>query len=244
MSRPDSAALRGDVRRLNTRLYLLTVRQGARRFLDLFRFGDGAAERLAAAAVVGAVFFLVIIGVSMATGAPIGYGLGIGGAALLVAWGTSAVFVFGPADNVIAARADQTRATLLDTRLELREAIAEEEEAAEDEEDRRRRRAAKPVPCDYCGSPVSRWALKCRRCGEYLDAGLRDERERAGRRQSFYPGAAFLSWLFPGLGQMVKGQVGRGLVFLVAEVIGLFFCLVPGVVIHLINIFDAAVYNE
>lgn len=244
MSALSSAQLRGIALRTSGRLYLLTIRQGARRFLDLFRFGEATTERLAAAAVVGGVFFLAIAGGSMATRAPIGWGLGIAGGVLLVAWGTSALFVFGPTDSALADRVTEIQSQLLDVRLELQELLAREREAAAEEDERQRQQAAKPVPCPYCRAPVSRLALKCRHCSEYLDNDLRQQRERAGRRPNFYPGAAILSAVFPGLGQIFKGQVVRGLLFMLAAFAGLVCIIAPGVVIHLINIFDAAIYNE
>lgn len=242
--RPNSSELRSSLRRHSVQLYFLTVRQGARRFLDLFRFGEGKAERLAAAVVLGSLFFLVIFAVGMAGKAPLGYGLGIAGGALVVAWVTSAAFVLGPPDDALAERVDRVRAELLDRRTELREVEAEEAEDAEAGRRAADRRASRPVHCPYCDGLVPARALKCRHCGEYLDEGLREERERAGRRQTFFPGAAILSWFCPGLGQLVKGQAGRGFLFFGAVVVGLLCCGIPGVVIHVVNIFDAAVYAE
>lgn len=242
---PELASARSDVRRMTFRLYFLTLRQGARRFLDLFRFGNGTAERLAAAAVIGGLFFLVIILVAILAGTPIGAGIGIATAALLVAWGTSAVFVFGGSDEQIEAEIPRLRDDLDERRREA-EIIAEELDEAEAEEragardrERRRKRA-----CPYCREPIPARALKCVHCGEIVDEGLREDRERARRRPTFYPLAAFLSWLWPGLGQIYKGQVGRGLLWMLAEFCGLLCCVVPGVVIHVIGIFDAAMYNE
>src|SRR5947209_17610221 len=42
------------------------------------------------------------------------------------------------------------------------------------------------------------------------------------RRQVYSPGAAFLSYLVPGLGQIYQGRTGKGLLFLVC-LYGLFF---------------------
>jgi TM2 domain-containing membrane protein YozV len=52
--------------------------------------------------------------------------------------------------------------------------------------------------------------------------------------------AAVLSLLWPGLGQIYKGQVLNGLVWMVMTVIGYVCFIVPGVVLHLLCIFGAA----
>jgi TM2 domain-containing membrane protein YozV len=49
-----------------------------------------------------------------------------------------------------------------------------------------------------------------------------------------------LSLVIPGAGQMYKGKVGVGLLWLVAVVIGYTAMIVPGVILHLICIFNAA----
>lgn len=58
---------------------------------------------------------------------------------------------------------------------------------------------------------------------------------------SWNPGvAALLSLIIPGAGQMYKGQVGVGLAWLFFVVLGYFFYLVPGVILHLVCIFNVA----
>jgi hypothetical protein len=52
--------------------------------------------------------------------------------------------------------------------------------------------------------------------------------------------AAVLSLFVPGLGQMVRGQVGLGIFWLVAVPVGYLFCLLPGFVLHLVCIVTAA----
>lgn len=53
---------------------------------------------------------------------------------------------------------------------------------------------------------------------------------------------ALLSFFLPGLGQIVKGQVGKGILIFIAFVIG-FLCLVlPGVIIWIWQVADA--YNN
>ncbi len=52
--------------------------------------------------------------------------------------------------------------------------------------------------------------------------------------------AAALSFLIPGLGQLYKGQVGRGLAFFFGWVVGAALFVVPALVVWVVNIFDAA----
>ena len=50
---------------------------------------------------------------------------------------------------------------------------------------------------------------------------------------------ALLSFLIPGLGQIVKGQVGKGIFIFFITIIGYVFFLVPGFIIHLWQVKDA-----
>ncbi len=53
---------------------------------------------------------------------------------------------------------------------------------------------------------------------------------------------ALLSFFIPGLGQIVKGQVGKGILILIGFFIGLAALVLPGVIIWLWQIVDA--YNN
>lgn len=53
---------------------------------------------------------------------------------------------------------------------------------------------------------------------------------------------AVLSFFIPGLGQLVKGQVGKGILIFIGVAIGLVFLVVPGVIIWIWQIVDA--YNN
>ena len=56
----------------------------------------------------------------------------------------------------------------------------------------------------------------------------------------FSPGVAvFLSFLMPGLGQMYRGKVAEGCIWLILTIIGYVF-VVPGIILHLICIMKAA----
>lgn len=53
---------------------------------------------------------------------------------------------------------------------------------------------------------------------------------------------AVLSLFIPGVGQMVKGQIGRGILILIGCIFGYMFFVIPGLIIHIWNIIDA--YNK
>lgn len=52
--------------------------------------------------------------------------------------------------------------------------------------------------------------------------------------------AALLSFFMPGVGQMYKGEVGVGIAFLIGTVIGYLSCVIPGLVLHIFSIINAA----
>jgi len=51
--------------------------------------------------------------------------------------------------------------------------------------------------------------------------------------------AAVLSLFVPGAGQMYKGQIGQGLAWLAGTAIGYMAMVVPGIVVHVICIYNA-----
>lgn len=53
---------------------------------------------------------------------------------------------------------------------------------------------------------------------------------------------AILSFFIPGLGQLVKGQVGKGILIFIGFFIGLAMFVLPGVIIWLWQVVDA--YNN
>lgn len=53
---------------------------------------------------------------------------------------------------------------------------------------------------------------------------------------------AVLSFFIPGLGQLVKGHVGRGIVIFFGVVFGLMLMVIPGIIIWIWQIADA--YNK
>jgi TM2 domain-containing membrane protein YozV len=118
--------------------------------------------------------------------------------------------------------------------------------------------------CPFCGESIALVAVKCKHCGEFLDAKLRSASSQppkpsivmqpqsvvhvvnnvstSGPRWSRIL-AAFLSFLIPGLGQMYKGQLFNGLIWLVVVVIGYVCFIVPGIVLHFCCIAGAAMGN-
>lgn len=122
--------------------------------------------------------------------------------------------------------------------------------------------------CPYCDEEIRLTAKKCKHCGEFLDASQRDEatdrkqaadvaqsarqmfesasenirKYRSGRSDlSWNPGvAAVLSFFVPGAGQIYKGEVGRGFLTFLAFIVGLFLLVVPGLVIWVWAVLDAA----
>lgn len=87
--------------------------------------------------------------------------------------------------------------------------------------------------CPECRKEVSSEASICPSCGHPMKP-----------QKKWSPGvAALLSLVLPGAGQMYKGKVLIGLMWLVFVVIGYFLFIFPGLILHLICIITAASGN-
>ncbi len=100
--------------------------------------------------------------------------------------------------------------------------------------------------CLFCAEAIADAARKCKHFSEFLDGG---QRPRAVAYQQastpkWSPGvAAVLSLVILGAGQMYKGQVTRGLIWLVIVLIGYAAFVVPGLASHFVCILGAASGN-
>lgn len=119
------------------------------------------------------------------------------------------------------------------------------------------------IPCPICGEEIAETAVKCRFCNEYLDGRPQPpppplqqnvavapasqpsismnvvQQVQMPHQRWNPPAAMFLSFLIPGLGQMYKGQVLNGLLWLIITVIGYVMLVVPGLILHLCCIVGA-----
>jgi len=53
---------------------------------------------------------------------------------------------------------------------------------------------------------------------------------------------ALLSFFIPGLGQLIKGHIGKAIIAFFGTIIGLILMIIPGIFVWLWNIYDA--YNS
>jgi TM2 domain-containing membrane protein YozV len=102
--------------------------------------------------------------------------------------------------------------------------------------------------CRFCGEEILRVARKCKHCGEFLDPALRNPGSATyvthtvvHQEPKWSPGvAAVLSLLIPGAGQMYKGHVLRGLLWLIFVPVGYIMLVIPGLILHALCIILAA----
>jgi TM2 domain-containing membrane protein YozV/predicted nucleic acid-binding Zn ribbon protein len=104
--------------------------------------------------------------------------------------------------------------------------------------------------CPFCAEEIHSDAIKCKHCGEILDADLRESRNKMAQPtfivpqqniRKWSPGVAALITLFiPGAGHLYKGNVGAGILWFIAALFGYIMFIIPGIFIHIICIFSAA----
>ncbi len=100
--------------------------------------------------------------------------------------------------------------------------------------------------CPFCAEMIQWDAIKCKHCGELLNGNGRAAYNQSAqyitiRERKWSPGvAAVLSFFFPGVGQIYKGQVLGGIIWLIAVPIGYLLLVIPGLILHLICIVTAA----
>lgn len=95
------------------------------------------------------------------------------------------------------------------------------------------------MSCPECSREVSSAAVSCPQCGHPILQQM-DVSPRSSTAE-WNPGiAAVLSLLIPGAGQIYRGEIGSGLIWLVCTVIGYMLFVIPGLFLHAGCIFDAA----
>lgn len=92
-----------------------------------------------------------------------------------------------------------------------------------------------PGSCPFCMAAIPPNARKCRSCGEFVD----------GTQNNITPGvAAILSFFLPGLGQLCQARPAEGISLFIATIGGYFCCIVPGLVLHVVAVVDAARWSK
>jgi TM2 domain-containing membrane protein YozV len=99
--------------------------------------------------------------------------------------------------------------------------------------------------CPDCKKEVSVRAATCPNCGCPIKKEINKQPDITEIKKDWSPGiAAVLSLIIPGAGQMYKGQVGTGIIWLLSVAVGYMLMVVPGLILHLICITNASSGNR
>lgn len=74
----------------------------------------------------------------------------------------------------------------------------------------------------------------------YKSQVLADNNHSSHKQKHGVP--AIISLFIPGLGQLIKGQAGKGILIFIGVIVGLFLFVLPGIIIWIWQISDA--YNN
>lgn len=95
------------------------------------------------------------------------------------------------------------------------------------------------IPCYYCAEMIPQRAKKCRHCGEVVDLSLREVRAKQDSKNDLLDIVALiLTVFFPGLGHIIRGQVGTGVGWFVGVVAGTLAFVIPGLIVWVLCIVD------
>lgn len=92
--------------------------------------------------------------------------------------------------------------------------------------------------CLECSKEISSSAISCPYCGHPLRVVEKIIIQNTVKTNNGI--AAVLSLIFPGAGQIYKGKIGIGLMWLFFVILGYMCFILPGVILHIICILMAA----
>jgi TM2 domain-containing membrane protein YozV len=98
--------------------------------------------------------------------------------------------------------------------------------------------------CPYCAEDIQAAAIVCKHCGRSLTASVASNVVVVQQVTPNRGVAAVLSLIIPGAGQIYKGQVLRGLIWLVAVVTGYAMFVLPGLILHVCCIVGASMPSQ